>query len=326
MVGVRELQQRNLTGQQTNWINEHSVYTHGYGFAAAPADNAVSSAADFTEGNIPPQGDLTIAQPRVYFGEDGVDYSIVGAEGSKTEYDGSDQTTTYTGLGGVPLSNIIRRAAFAVKYGQINFLLNNTASAKGARIIFDRSPRERVLKVAPFLKVDSDPYPSVIGGRIVWMLDGYTTMANYPYSEKEQLGNLTEDSESQAAGTARQADSTFNYIRNSVKATVDAYDGTIHLYQWDTQDPLLKAWMKVFPGVIEPKSAIPTEVLQHVRYPQDLFEVQRELLAKYHVTDPVQFYNVRDQWTVPSDPYAAINRRTTCKRARPPTSHGPSTS
>lgn len=305
IVGVRELDASSLTGNQTNWINEHSYYTHGYGFVAAPADSEkVNAAGDFTARDIPQSGDLKITEPRVYFGELGVNYSIVGGQNGHAEYDGVDQTSSYTGTGGVSLKSVVTRAAYAAKYGQLNFLLNDTAKAKGARIIYDRDPRQRVLKVAPFLKVDNDPYPAVVDRRIVWILDGYTTMARYPYSEKEQLGNLTANSDTAAGQTANQADTTFNYIRNSVKATVDAYDGTVHLYQWDTSDPLLKAWMKIFPNTIEPKSAIPTEVLAHIRYPQNLFEVQRQLLARYHVTDPVQFYNVQNQWTVPSNPYA----------------------
>ena len=305
IVGVRELDASALTGNQTNWINEHSYYTHGYGFVAAPADSEkVNAPSDFTARNIPQAGDITVSQPRVYFGELGVDYSIVGGENGHSEYDGVDQTSTYTGTGGVSLKSVVTRAAFAVKYGQLNFLLNDTAKAKGARIIYDRDPRERVLKVAPYLKVDNDPYPAVVNGRIVWILDGYTTMSSYPYSEKEQLGNLTATSETATGQTTNQADTTFNYIRNSVKATVDAYDGTVHLYQWDQNDPLLKAWMKIFPKTILPKSAIPSAVLPHIRYPQNLFEVQRTLLARYHVTNPVEFYNVQDQWTVPSNPYA----------------------
>jgi uncharacterized membrane protein (UPF0182 family) len=307
IVGVRELQAANLQGTQTNWISEHTAYTHGFGFVAAAADAPVSVNSDFVEGSIPPQGPLKIKEPRVYFGEDGVDYSIVGAKGgAPREFDGSganDSKITYRGTGGVPLGNLANRLAFAVKYGQVNFLLNGAASSPGARVIFNRDPRDRVLKVAPFLKVDSDPYPSVINGRIVWILDGYTTMANYPYSEREQLANLTESSLTTSGRTAKQQASTFNYIRNSVKATVDAFDGTVRLYQWNEKDPVLKAWMKIFPGRIQPKSAIPQGVLDHIRYPQDLFEVQRSLLERYHVNDPVQFYTSSDQWTIPQDPY-----------------------
>lgn len=311
VVGVRELNSSALTGSQTNWINKHTVYTHGYGFVAAQADSDVTAgngstgtaAGDYTEGDIPPSGPLTMTAngARVYYGELGVDYSIVGANGSR-EYDGSDQTTSYTGKGGVPLDNFFSRLAFAVKYKETNFLLNSAAGNKGAKIIFNRDPRERVLKVAPFLQVDGDPYPAVINGRIVWIVDGYTTMSNFPYSQQESLSNLTQDTLSRQNRTASQPNDKINYIRNSVKATVDAYDGTIHVYAWDEQDPVLKAWRKAFPGLIQPKAAMPQDVLEHVRYPEDLFEVQRAILEQYHVTDPVTFYNVRDKWSVPSDP------------------------
>jgi uncharacterized protein len=303
VVAVRELKADNLTGNQTNWINQRTVYTHGYGFVAAQANEPVNTKDEFAEGNIPATGFLKITTPQVYFGELGTDYSIVGANGSR-EYDGSDSTSHYQGKGGVSLGNFFNRLAFAVDYKQTNFLLNDAVSASGAKIIYNKDPRERVLKVAPFLKVDADPYPIVVNGRIVWMVDGYTTMANYPYSERQSFSNLTESSLTTTNRTATQPDSDINYIRNSVKATVDAYDGTIHLYQWNDQDPVLKAWMKAFPDLVEPKSAMPSDIMDHVRYPEDMFEVQRSLLAKYHVDDPVTFYNVRDQWTVPTDPTA----------------------
>jgi uncharacterized membrane protein (UPF0182 family) len=159
-----------------------------------------------------------------------------------------------------------------------------------------------VLKVAPFLHIDGDPYPAVIGGRVVWLLDGYTTISNYPYSEHESLGGLTKDSLATSNKTASQPNNQINYIRNSVKATVDAYNGTVRLYAWDEQDPVLKTWRKVFPGVVQDRARMPADVLAHVRYPQDMFEVQRGLMAKYHVSDPITFYNASDQWTVPDDP------------------------
>jgi uncharacterized membrane protein (UPF0182 family) len=304
IVGVRELKAANLTGSQTNWINKHTVYTHGYGFVAGKADQDVNARSDFAVGNIPQTGFLKVDKPQIYYGELGVDYSIVGATGAR-ENDGSDQRSSYQGTGGVSLGSLVNKLAFAIKYRQGNFVLNDAVSAKGAKVIFDRDPRQRVQKVAPFLQVDGDPYPAVIDGRIVWMLDGYTTMANYPYSERQSLSSLTTDSLSNSNRTASQPNSEINYIRNSVKATVDAYDGTVKLYAWDEQDPVLKTWMKVFPGVVQPKSAIPQGVLDHIRYPQDLFEVQRALLQRYHVTNPVQFYNGTDQWTVPDDPTVA---------------------
>jgi uncharacterized protein len=302
VVGVRELDKDKLTGNQTNWINEHTFYTHGYGFVAAAASSDVTNTRVFTEGDIPPVGPLGLSNSQVYYGEKLPDYSIVGAQGASREYDGADQKTTYAGSGGVKLANAFTRLAFGIKYRETNFLLNNAASAKGAKIIFNRDPRQRVEKVAPFLTVDGDPYPAVIGGQVVWIVDAYTTLANYPYSERQSLSDLTSDSLTATNRTASQANNDINYIRNSVKATVDAYTGKVTLYQWDDTDPVLKTWEKVFPGIISPKSAIPTDVLAHIRYPQDLFEVQRSLLEQYHVDDARQFYNVADKWTVPNDP------------------------
>jgi uncharacterized membrane protein (UPF0182 family) len=305
VVGVRELKAANLTGNQTNWINEHTVYTHGYGFAAAQASSDVTTSGDYTEGDIPPTGPLNLTHPDAYYGELLPDYSIVGAQGSPREYDGSGATkVTYQGKGGVSLGDLATRLAFALKYKETNFLLNDSVSAKGAKIIFNRDPREIVQKVAPFLTVDGDPFPFVDSstGDIVWMIDAYTTMSNYPYSEKETLSSLTSDSLSATNKTASQPDSQINYIRNSVKATVDAYTGKVTLYDWDSSDPVLKAWMKAFPKLIQPESAMPASVLAHVRYPEDLFEAQRALIASYHVDNPVTFYNASDKWTVPADP------------------------
>ena len=324
VVGVRELDETNLQGNQTNWINKHTVYTHGYGFVAAQADSDVTATAQYSEGDIPPTGPLNLKTPQVYYGELLHDYSIVGSKG-KREYDGSDQTSSYAGKGGVKLGGFFSRLAFAVKYKQTNFLLNDAVSAKGAKIIFNRDPRERILKVAPFLKADGDPYPAVVDGRVVWIVDCYTTMSNFPYSEQRSLSDLTQNTLSQQRKTAAQPNDKINYIRNSVKATVDAYDGTIKLYQWDDKDPVLKAWMKAFPGLVQPGSTMPEDVRAHVRYPEDLFEVQRGMLEQYHVDDPVTFYNVRDKWTVPTDPYAAnVNQPPFYVLANPPTTGGAS--
>jgi uncharacterized membrane protein (UPF0182 family) len=243
--------------------------------------------------------------PQAYFGELVSDYAIVGAKGAPREFDGDGAgKVTYVGKGGISLGSLATKLAFAVKYKETNFLLNDAVSASGARILINRDPRERVKKVAPFLKVDGDPYPIVDqqSGHIVWMVDGYTTMANFPYSERRSLADLTSDSLTASDRTAGQPNDQVNYIRNSVKATVDAYDGTVKLYQWDTQDPLIKAWMKIFPGLVQSKSTMPASIMSHVRYPEDLFGVQRSVLEQYHVDNPVTFYNVGDKWTVPSDP------------------------
>jgi uncharacterized membrane protein (UPF0182 family) len=309
IVGVRELSSARLSGNQTNWINQHTNYTHGYGFVAATANENVTTSEKYADGNIPQEGALNDAVklkvPQVYFGELVSDYAIVGAKGAPREFDGDGaKKVTYTGKGGISLGNILTKAAFAVKYKETNFLLNDAVSASGARILINRDPRERVAKVAPFLKVDGDPYPVVdqTTGHIVWVVDGYTTMANFPYSERRSLADLTSDSLTASDKTAGQPNDQVNYIRNSVKATVDAYDGTVTLYQWDTKDPLLKAWMKIFPGLVKSKSSMPPSILSHVRYPEDLFGVQRSLLEQYHVDNPVTFYNTSDKWTIPSDP------------------------
>jgi uncharacterized membrane protein (UPF0182 family) len=303
IVGVRELKAENLSDTQSNWINKRTVYTHGYGFVAAQANEDVTATQDYTEGDIPQAGPLKLTTPQAYYGELVSDYAIVGAKGSR-EYDGNQATTTYAGKGGISLGSFFTKLAFGVQYKETNFLLNDAVSSSTAKIMIVRDPRERVQKVAPFLTVDGDPYPVVdqASGHIVWMVDGYTTMSNYPYSEKESFGSLTADSLTAANKTAAQANNQINYIRNSVKATVDAYNGTVNLYAWDDTDPVLKAWRKAFPHLIQSNSAMPQSIREHVRYPEDLFEAQRGLLTQYHVNDPVTFYNQRDKWTVPNDP------------------------
>jgi uncharacterized protein len=305
IVGVREAVPGNLQGSQRNWINEHTAYTHGYGFVAAQASVDITEAgAAYAEGDIPqnpPSGPLAPRVPQVYYGQLMSDYAIVGAQGKPREFDGTGASrVTYQGTGGVSLSSFLTKLAFAVKYKETNFLLNDAVGAPGAKIIFNRDPKTMVEKIAPFLTVDSDPFPFVDArsGHIMWMVDGYTTMANYPYSERQSLSELTHTSLRQG-----QKDTQINYIQNSVKATVDAYDGTVHLYAWNPDDPVLKAWMSIFPGLVEPKSAMPPSVSAHVRYPQDLFDVQRALLSQYHVDDPIAFYNGSDRWAVPDDPF-----------------------
>jgi uncharacterized membrane protein (UPF0182 family) len=307
IVAVREQATgSNLVGSQNNWINQHTVYTHGYGFVAAQADVDVTNgeAKDYLEGDIPPAGPLNISDSgrEVYYGQLMNDYSIVGAKGTPREFNGNrDPNITYGGTGGVSLGSFLTRLAFALKYKETNFLLNSAVSASGAKIIFNRDPKTMVEKIAPFLTVDGDPYPFVdpATGHITWMLDGYTTMANYPYSERQSLSALTGTSLRQG-----QRDTQINYIRNSVKATVDAYNGTVTLYAWDPTDPVLKAWMSIFPGLVKPAADMPLSIKDHIRYPQDLFDVQRGLLAQYHIADPVDAYNGKGKWAVPQDPFS----------------------
>jgi uncharacterized membrane protein (UPF0182 family) len=316
VVAARELNSEGLSENQDTWINRHTVYTHGNGFVAAPANEVVTTAGqeggepNFTSRDLPVQGNLGIKQSRIYYGELIKDYSVVGAPTGATarEFDrpeggGSDQgqiNNTYTGKGGVSVGSFFRQLTFAIYYRERNFLLSNSVN-DASKVLYVRDPRERVEKAAPFLQVDGDPYPAVVDGRVTWILDGYTTSDSYPYSLQMQLGEAAADALT-GTGTTALPDQTFNYIRNSVKATVDAYDGTVTLYQWDTKDPVLKTFMKAFPGVVKPKSDISKELESHVRYPEDLFKVQRDVLTRYHVDNPVDFYNGSDRWQIPDDP------------------------
>ena len=235
---------------------------------------------------------------------DGMDYAIVGKTGDKpVEYDTDTSTYTYDGKGGVDIGNVVDRTAYALKYQELNFLLSDRVGAD-SKLLYDRDPRERVEKVAPWLTTDSSTYPAVIDGRIKWVVDGYTTLDSLPYSQRTSLTETTQDTQNPNGTTQRLVNDQVGYIRNSVKATVDAYDGTVDLYEFDTEDPVLKAWEGVFPGVVKPESEISDELRQHLRYPEDMFKVQRNLLAKYHVDDPGVFFNNDAFWSVPEDPTA----------------------
>ena len=313
IVAAREVDQTNLTGQQRNWINEHLIYTHGNGFIAAPANEVDDDGQPvFTVGGVPVRGPnggpspIQIDQPRVYFGELSPVYSVVNTEQGEIdgpEAGGEQQTFNYDGDGGVRLANFGTKLAFAAKFREPNLLLSG-AIQPDSRIMYTREPRERVQKVAPFLELDSDPYPAVVDGKILWILDGYTTSAGFPYSQRTVLGNATADSQS----TRRLPQEEVNYIRNSVKATVDAYTGEVTLYRFGEFDPVLETWSKAFDGILQPESAISEELRSHLRYPEDLFKLQRELLAQYHELDPEAFYNKEDFWAVPRDPADAVNR------------------
>ena len=306
VVAVRELAKEGLSPDQQNWINEHLIYTHGNGFVAAAANKAVDGAADFAVGNLPPSGPggavspIAINESRIYYGEGTRDYSIVKTQQAETDgpTNGTDATYKYQGSGGIQLSSVFRKLAYAVKFRDKNLLLSGALTSQ-SRLMYIRTPRERVQKVAPFLQLDQDPYPAVIGGRILWIVDGYTTSDGYPYSQRTLLGDVTSDSH--ASGLAQ---APVNYIRNSVKATVDAFSGKVTLYTWDEKDPVLKTWNSAFGGILRPRSEITPELLSHLRYPEDLFRVQRDLLTKYHITQPKAFFQGDDYWQIPADPTA----------------------
>jgi len=310
VVAVREL---NIEGNPArNWINDHLVYTHGFGFVSALGNTIdTDGKPTFSVGDIPPTSGLGKFEPRVYFGENVPDYSIIGgAKGSKpTELDYPDDNSangqknyTYTGKGGVPMGNIFTRLLFAIKYQEQRILLSNLINSD-SKILFNRNPSERVAKVAPWLTLDGNIYPAVVDGRILWIVDGYTTSNGYPYSKKTNLADATTNSvTTSSTAVASLASRNVSYIRNSVKATVDAYDGTVKLYQWDTKDPVLATWSKSFPGTVTPKSAMSKSLLEHIRYPEDLFGVQRDVLSTYHVKTADAFYGGQDFWRVPTDP------------------------
>ncbi|MFI6472078.1 MULTISPECIES: UPF0182 family protein [unclassified Streptomyces] len=304
VIGLREL---NLKGiDKRNWINDHFTYTHGFGAIAAKGTSVdVNGAPDFTESGLPTSGQLASGyEQRIYYGEKTDQYSIVGGPQKELDYESEGKgqvTTSFEGKGGVSLSNPFNRAAYAVTFSEPQILYSG-AIGKGSKILYNRTPKERVEAVAPWLTIDGDAYPAVVGKRIQWVVDAYTTTNGYPYASRTTLGETTTDSltDNQRAVMAQQ--NQVNYIRNSVKATVDAYDGTVTLYQWDDKDPVLKTWMKAFPGTVKAKSQIPEDLKAHLRYPQDMFKVQRELLTRYHVTNPAQFYSGSDAWQVPDDP------------------------
>ena len=310
IVAIREL---NIDGNPSrNWINDHLVYTHGFGFVAAYGNvRDADGKPSFIVGDLPPTKGLGEFEPRVYFGENVPDYSIIGGTttGEPVEFDYPDDASangqknvTYSGKGGVPVGSLFNKLVFALKYQEQRILLSNLIN-KDSKILFERSPRDRVAKVAPWLTLDGDPYPALIDGRILWIIDGYTTSAGYPYSRKTTLSSATSDAlTANSTSITAQGNQSVNYIRNSVKATVDAYDGTVSLYQWDENDPVLKTWSKAFPKSIKPKSEISDQLMEHIRYPEDMFRIQRDILSAYHVKTAAAFYGGQDFWRVPRDP------------------------
>jgi uncharacterized membrane protein (UPF0182 family) len=309
VLAVRELNQSGL-GSSQSWYNNVVVFTHGYGMVAAYGNQRSADGQPvFLQSGIPSKGLLGDYEPRVYFGESSPLYSIVGApEGAadkeldypaaEDDASGDQQTmTTFKGDGGPKLDDIFKRLSYALKFQSEQILLSD-AVTNSSQILYNRNPRERVAQVAPYLTLDNDIYPAIVEGKVVWIVDGYTTSANYPYSRAENFDRTIADSST----TSPVGRGAINYIRNSVKATVDAYDGSVKLYAWDEKDPILKTWMKVFPNTVKPVSEMSGALLSHIRYPADLFKMQRGILGQYHVTDAGAFYSQQDAWMTPNDP------------------------
>ncbi len=296
----------------SSWVNQHIIYTHGYGVVAADASEvAAGGRPSFLLSGIPTSGELgddDAYEPRIYFGTNSPSYSIVGApedaparERDRPQDARSEQDTSYTftGDGGPSVGSLFNQLIYAIKFGSTEILLSSDVTSE-SQILYDRDPVERIEKVAPYLTVDSNAYPAIVDGRVQWIVEGYTTSDSFPYSTAQQLDSATRDALNTDAAT--NLTGRVNYIRNSVKATVDAYDGSVTLYAWDEEDPLLKAWQKVYPSSLRPYSEMSANLMDHVRYPEDMFKVQRELLGRYHVTNPVDFYQNNDAWSVPADP------------------------
>lgn len=320
VLAVRDLYLPGLQTEQQTWVNLHTVYTHGYGVVAAYGNTVRPDGTPaFWESSIPSVGELGEYEPRVYFSANSPQYSIVGApEGTAPqELDYPDDNapsgqvqTTFTGDGGPSVGNPWNKLLYAIKFSSTDIFFSAQTNSE-SQILYDRDPLLRVAKVAPYLTLEHRAYPAVVDmddddstpKRLVWIVDAYTTSANYPYSEYTSLMEATTDSRTVDASGMLPSD-TVNYMRNSVKAVVDAYDGSVNLYQWD-EDPILETWKGVYPGMVQDVGEVSGDLMSHLRYPEDMFKVQRKLLETYHVTEAAEFYTGGDRWRLSEDPTSA---------------------
>ncbi len=300
MVAARELDQTNLPA--VGWVNERLQYTHGFGVVFSPANNVASQGQpDFYVKGVPATTTVTeleVEQPRIYFGEsaDSVEYVVVNSLQDEVDYPLSTEGqsvayTNYSGDGGVGIGSFFRRLGFALRYGELNLLISNQLS-DDSKLIMERNIVSRVKKAAPFLYTDNDPYLALIDGNLFWIIDMYTVSDKYPYAQPADTRRINENS---------GLPINFNYLRNSVKAVVNAYDGTMNFYVVDENDPLITAYNDIFPNLFSPKSEMTAELLDHIRYPEDLFTIQSDMYRDYHMTDPRVFYADEDPWIIPSD-------------------------
>jgi len=310
MVSAREIAQNQIPGGGT-WQNTHLVYTHGFGAVASQVNTATSEGQPlFTLRDIPPIGEPELVGngQRVYFGESSdVPFVLVNSGARELDYQGTPQddqeqvSFNYDGGGGIPVGGIVQRALFAWRFRDVNLLISNLVQGD-SRIMIFRNIQERVPKAAPFLQFDADPYAAIVDGRLVWIWDGYTTTTEYPYSQPVVLQDVASQPED---GTFPSLTGSANYIRNSVKVVVDAYEGTTTYYVSDDSDPIIQVWGNAFPDLFTPMSEATPDLLAHFRYPENLFQVQAEHFTSYHVTDPDVFYRRADFWALPGDPAEA---------------------
>ncbi|MGH3471058.1 MAG: UPF0182 family protein, partial [Nocardioidaceae bacterium] len=300
VASVRELNDSVPSG----FVNQHLEYTHGYGAVLAPiSQGGVNSdgTPDFSLSDLPPTGQPALDPngSEIYFGEGSATggYVIAGSKTAELDYEnkaGTQVTTHYTGSGGVPAGSLVRRAAFALRFGDANFLLSGQITSS-SRVMFVRNIEQRVRKAAPFLKYDADPYAVILNGQVYWVVDAYTTTDNYPYSQEANLDRVPQDS---------GLDTNFNYVRNSVKVVVSAYDGSMHFFVMNTDDPIIKVYERAFPDLFTPVSEadkIIPGIVAHFRYPEDLFRVETNMYGRYHLTTPTAFYTQAQAWSVSPD-------------------------
>lgn len=306
MLSAREMAHEQLPIEAQNWVNKHLKYTHGYGFAMSPVNQiSTDGLPEFFVKNIPPVStvDLPIQQTAIYYGEESKNYVFTGMTTDEFDYPigGTNASVRYQGSGGVPIGSLWRRLVYAYDLNSLQALISNYF-APTSRIHYHRQIRDRVSQIAPFLKFDHDPYIVVADGRLQWIIDAYTTSDHYPYSQpvsasKDANNILQKDS------TRSLSDNNLNYIRNSVKIVVDAYDGSARFFAVDPDDPVLATYRKIFPTLFEPVTSAPKTIQQHFRYPQDLFKIQMQMYLNYHMSDPEVFYNREDQWQLPKQIY-----------------------
>ncbi len=288
-ISAREFDVTNLQPAAQNWVNEHLQYTHGYGVAASPVNAVVGEGLpDYVVGDLPPTGTLPVTQPAIYFGELTNNYAL--APSNTREFDfpqgSQDVFTSYTGTHGVPMTPL-SRALWALRLGDFNLLVSPQVTDK-TEMLYRRTILDRARELAPFLSFDSDPYVVVVDGRVYWILDAYTTGTTYPYSQSSPF----------QPNSLNGMD--INYIRNSVKVVIDAYEGTADFYVIDPKDPIIKAYEATFPSLFKPIDAMPAGLRAHLRVPVDLFDVQVGIYATYHITDPRVFFAREDVWDVPT--------------------------
>jgi uncharacterized membrane protein (UPF0182 family) len=290
LVSARELDQTQLQKQSQTWVNQHLTYTHGYGAVVSPVNEAGGDGLPILMvRDIPPRTDtdLKITRPEIYYGELGNQFVVVKTTSPEFDYPKGDTnvTATYQGQGGIAIGNKIRQAAFSFRFRTLKLFVSSSLTAD-SRVMFRRTIGERVQALAPFLTYDKDPYLVIRDdGSLVWMWDAYTTSGRFPYSQP-------------------RADGT-NYMRNPIKVVINAYDGRVTFYQIDGADPLANAWGKVFKGLFTPGDQMPADLRAHMRYPEDLYSVQADVLTIYHMKDPQIFYNKEDVWEIPMEIYGA---------------------